>query len=79
MKWNFVWIHKSVSQSFLANLFVTHDRFPRLVLITCPNLREKIGTLATKLGLLTPLNPNKYDDFHIYMDYVTLYIFTEGK
>jgi len=29
--------------------------------------------------LYTPLNPNKYDDFRIYMDYVILYGFTEGK
>ena len=28
---------------------------------------------------LSPLNPNKYDDFHIHMDYVILYGSTEGK
>jgi hypothetical protein len=27
----------------------------------------------------SPLIPNKYDDFHIHMDYVILYGFTEGK
>jgi len=29
--------------------------------------------------LMSPLNPNKYDDFHIHMDYVILYGSTEGK
>jgi len=38
-----------------------------------------MDTLATKLCLLAPLNPNKYDDFHIYMDYVIFYGFKEGK
>ena len=31
------------------------------------------------LVLLSPLDPNKYDDFHIHMDYVILYGFTERK
>jgi len=31
------------------------------------------------LVLMSPLNPNKYDDFNIHMDYVILYGFTEGK
>jgi hypothetical protein len=31
------------------------------------------------LVLMSPLNPNKYDDFHIHVDYVILYGFTEGK
>jgi len=25
------------------------------------------------------INPNKYDSYHIHMDYVILYGFTEGK
>ena len=28
---------------------------------------------------MSPLNANKYDDFHIHMDYVVLYGFMEGK
>jgi len=34
---------------------------------------------AVHTVLMSPLNPNKYDDFHIHMDYVILYGFTEGK
>jgi len=29
--------------------------------------------------LMSPFNPNKYDDFHTHMDYVILYEFKEGK
>jgi len=35
--------------------------------------------LLHALVLKSPLNPNKYDDFLIHMDYVILYRFTEGK
>jgi len=31
------------------------------------------------LVLMSPLNPNKYNDFHIHTDYVILYGSTEGK
>jgi len=29
--------------------------------------------------LMSHLNPIKYDDFHVHMDYVMLYEFMEGK
>ena len=29
--------------------------------------------------VLSPLNPNKYDNFHIHVDYVILYGSMEGK
>jgi len=35
--------------------------------------------LLYTLVLMSPLNPNKYDDFHVHMDYAILYGFMEGK
>jgi len=35
--------------------------------------------LLYTLVLISPLNCNKYDDFHIHMDYVILYGTMEGK
>jgi len=35
--------------------------------------------LLYTLVLMSPLNPNKYDDFHIHMDYVILYGSREGN
>ena len=35
--------------------------------------------LLYTLVLMSHLNPNKHDDFHIHMDYVILYGFMEGK
>jgi len=34
---------------------------------------------AVHTVLMSTLNPNKYDDLHIHMDYVILYGFMEGK
>jgi len=35
--------------------------------------------IAVHTVLMSPLNPNIYDDFHIHVDYVILYGFMEGK
>jgi len=35
--------------------------------------------LLNTFVLMPTLNPNKYDDFHVHMDYVILCGFTEGK
>ena len=35
--------------------------------------------LLNALVLMSPLNPNKYDNFHIHMDYLILYGFTGRK
>ena len=40
---------------------------------------QKTMWLLHPLVLMSPLNPNKYDNFHIHMDYVILYWFMEEK
>jgi len=35
--------------------------------------------LLYTLVSMSPLNPNKYEDFYIHMDYEILYGFTERK
>jgi len=43
---------------------------------------EGFGTNVPSLYLqvcVININPNKYDNFHIHMDYVILYRFMEGK
>ena len=49
--------------------------------LTTKSLFLSIGLslILPQLYLLSPLNPDKYDDFHIHMDYVILYGSMEGK
>jgi len=49
--------------------------------LTTKSLFLSIGLslVLPQLCLMLPLNSNKYDNFHIHMDYVILYGSTEGK
>ena len=67
----------------ISFLFLSLLYFITLNISCCPiflYLLYKITMwLLYTLVLMSTLNPNKYDDFHIHMDYVILYGFTEGK